>query len=105
MRHIKRNDVVVAISGRNAGKGKPGKVLAVMDERGLALVEGFSIVKKALRKTQENPQGGIGEKEAPVALSNLMLFCPECKKGRKTGRAVEGGRKVRKCKKCGHIFE
>jgi large subunit ribosomal protein L24 len=69
--HIKRGDLVVAIAGEDAASGKTGKVLKVLTGRGRAVVEGFNFVKKAVRKSQDNPQGGFVEKEAPVAISNL----------------------------------
>lgn len=96
---------MIANSGRNAGTGKTGKVLQVDRTRGRALVEGMNLVKRHMRKTQDTPQGGIVEKEAPIDLSNLMVYCPHDKKGVRTGYAVEGGRKVRKCKVCGHAFD
>ncbi len=65
--HIKKGDMVLAITGDN--KGKTGKVLQVLGER--ALVEGLNFVKKHMRKTQDNPQGGVIEKEAPINISNL----------------------------------
>jgi large subunit ribosomal protein L24 len=66
---IKKGDTVQAITGSE--KGKSGKVLQVLPESGCALVEGLNFVKKHMRKTQDNPQGGIFEKEAPIHLSNL----------------------------------
>lgn len=66
---IKKGDMVRMISGDDAGK--TGKVLQVLPGSGRALVEGLSFVKKHMRKTQDNPQGGVIEKEAPVHLSNL----------------------------------
>jgi len=107
---IRRDDVVVAVSGRQAVKdksGKPitGKVLRVFPERGTALVEGFNLVKRHLRKSAKVPQGGIVEKEAPVRLCKLMLYCPECKKGVRVAirRSAEG--RVRTCRRCGHAFD
>ena len=102
---IRRNDTVIAIAGRNAGTGKTGKVLQLMPERGMAIVEGLNVVKKALRKTQDNPQGGIGEKESPMAISNLMPYCPTCKKGTRISRSKEDKQTIRKCRKCGHAFD
>ncbi|MEI6971521.1 MAG: 50S ribosomal protein L24 [bacterium] len=102
---IRRGDTVVARSGRNAAAGKTGKVLTVMPEKRMAVVEGFNLVKKALRKTQDNPAGGISDKELPLPLSRLALFCPNCKKGVRIGLKSEGERKVRKCKQCGHPFD
>ncbi len=107
---IKRNDVVVAISGKNAamdksGKAVTGKVLQMMPEKGRAIVEGFNLMKRHARKSQDNPKGGIIEKEMPMGVCKLMLFCPECKKGVRAGVSrVDGGR-VRKCKQCGHAFD
>jgi large subunit ribosomal protein L24 len=99
---IKKNDIVAAMRGRSAGK--TGKVLEVLPERGRALVEGLNLVKKTLRKTQDTPKGGIVDKESSIATSNLMLYCPTCKKGVRIRRAVEGDKNVRKCKGCGHLF-
>ena len=69
--HIKKNDMVVVLSGEE--KGKAGKVLAVFPQKGRALVEGINIVHKALRKSQDNPKGGIITKEAPLPVAKLML--------------------------------
>jgi len=69
--HVKKGDTVVVIAGDD--KGKSGKVLHVVPQTGRALVEGINVVKKHMQKTQDNPQGGIVEKEAPIAISNLKL--------------------------------
>ena len=103
MERIRKNDIVVAISGSD--KGKTGKVIEVLPSKGRALVEGLHIVKKALRKSQERPAGGIAEKESSVDLSNLMPYCPHDKKGVRVRPVVEGEKKVRKCRKCGHVFD
>lgn len=66
---IKKGDFVQAIAGDD--KGKKGKVLLADPETDRALVEGLNFVKKHMRKTQDNPQGGVFEKEAPIHLSNL----------------------------------
>jgi large subunit ribosomal protein L24 len=71
--HIKKGDLVVAISGDDAAGKKTGKVLKVMPEKGRAIVEGLSFVKKHMRKTQDNPEGGIIEKEGSIAISNLRV--------------------------------
>ena len=72
--HIKRDDIVVAISGEDAVQNKSGKVLKVDPVRGRAIVEGFNLVKKTMRKSQDNPQGGIIEKEASIDVSNLKRY-------------------------------
>ena len=103
--HIKRNDVVIAVRGSQSGTGKTGKVLEVFPDRGRVLVEGMNLIKRHMRKTQDNPKGGIVEKEASISASNLMLHCPHCKKGVRIQRVVEGGRKIRKCRKCKPAFD
>jgi large subunit ribosomal protein L24 len=71
--HIRKGDLVVAISGEDADGQKVGKVLQVFPEKGRAVVEGFNYIKKHVKKSQDNPQGGIVEKEAPLAVSKLKL--------------------------------
>jgi large subunit ribosomal protein L24 len=66
---IKKGDLVKAISGDD--RGKTGKVLQVLPGADRALVEGLNIVKKHMRKTQDNPQGGVFDKEASIHISNL----------------------------------
>jgi len=69
--HVKKNDMVVVLSG--VEQGKSGKVLAVFPEKKRVLVESLNMVHKALRKSQDNPKGGIVTKEAPMAASKVML--------------------------------
>ena len=69
--HIKRNDLVVVISG--AHKGKSGKVLELKPAKNRAVVEGVAMMKRHLKKSQENPQGKIAEREGSIHVSNLML--------------------------------
>lgn len=103
--HIRKNDIVVARSGSAALGKKTGKVLQVFPARGRAIVEGLNFVHKTLRKSQDNPKGGIIKKEAPIALANLMLYCPQCKKGVRIKRELdENHNKIRKCLKCGDKF-
>jgi large subunit ribosomal protein L24 len=102
---IKKNDVVVVIAGKD--KGKKGKVLKVFKNRNMALVEKVRLMKEFVRPNpSKNIQGGIVEKEAPIHISNLMLYCPECDRGVRVGIKFLGdGSKVRVCKKCGAIFD
>lgn len=101
--HLRKNDMVVVITGKD--KGKIGKVLQVFPRRGRAIVEGVNLVKKHMKPTPRS-SGGIIEKPAPIHISNLMLYCPKCKRGVKVAKKfLEDGSKVRICKKCGEIFE
>lgn len=85
--HIKRNDPVVVISGSH--KGKTGKVLRILPAKSRAVVEGVALVKKHLKKSQENPQGKIAEREGSIHLSNLMLQSrfDSSKRSKKTAEA------------------
>ena len=66
---VRRDDQVLVIAGDD--RGKSGKVLRVLPARRMAVVEGLNLVKRHMRKTQDNPQGGIVEKEAPLPVSRL----------------------------------
>ena len=68
---IKRDSEVVVISGEH--KGKKGKVLKVLRDSQRVLVEGVNVCKKCLKKSQENPKGGMLETEMPIHYSNVML--------------------------------
>jgi large subunit ribosomal protein L24 len=70
--HIKRNDAVVVIAGSH--KGKQGKVLEIRSSKNRAVVEGVAMIKRHLKKSQENPQGKIAEREGTIHVSNLMLL-------------------------------
>ncbi len=69
--HIKKGDTVIVIAGDD--KGKSGKVLQILPQSGRALVEGLNFVKKHMTKTEDNPQGGVVDIEAPIAISNLKV--------------------------------
>ena len=103
--NVKKGDTVKVIAGKD--KGKEGEVLRSVPESGRVVVEKVNMIKKAMRPTQQNPQGGITTKEAPIHVSNVMLVCPNCKAAtRVTRKRVEGKRGyVRVCKKCGKDFE
>ena len=81
--HVRRGDVVRAISGEDAAGKKTGKVLKIYPKTGRALVEGFNFVKKHMRKSQDNPNGGIVSKEAPLAASKLVVVTRAAKKTEK----------------------
>ena len=70
--HIKKGDTVLVIAGNN--KGKKGRVLEIITKTDRAIVEGVNMMKKHTKPNAATPQGGIVEKEAPVHISNLMLF-------------------------------
>jgi large subunit ribosomal protein L24 len=102
---IKKNDVVVVIAGRD--KGKKGKVLKVLPQKNRVVVEKVNFVREFVRANpQRNIQGGIMEKEAPIHISNLMIYCSECDRGVRIRRKIlEDGSKVRVCHRCGTVLE
>lgn len=98
--NIRKGDRVKVLSGKD--KGKEGTVLRTVPATERVVVEKVNLVKKALRPTQQNPQGGISTIEAPIHVSNVMLICPSCKQPTRVNRVRnESGKKVRICKKCG----
>ncbi len=99
--NIKAGDTVKIIAGKD--KGKEGKILRCIPQTGRVVVEGANMMKKAMRPTQQNQQGGISTMEAPLHVSNVMLVCPSCKQATRVSRKREEGKKgyVRVCKKCG----
>lgn len=102
--HIKRNDQVRVLAGREVGK--QGKVLKVFPEKQRAIVEGLNFIKKAERPSQKMAQGGIVEKEAPLHVSNLQVICKHCNRPTRTGsKRLDDGKAVRTCKKCGEVLE
>lgn len=101
--HVKKGDTVVVITGKSAGK--KGKIVEVSPKTGKVVVEGANIVKRHTRPTQKMPQGGIIEKEAPMASSNVMIFCPKCNGPRRINKEITGDKKIRVCNKCGEAFD
>ncbi len=97
---FKKNDTVIVRTGKD--KGKMGKILKVFPQEGRVVVEKVNFVKEFVRQDQSrNIQGGIMEKEAPIHISNLMMYCPECGQGvRVKKKRLEDGRKIRVCAKC-----
>ncbi|HOF62244.1 MAG TPA: 50S ribosomal protein L24 [Candidatus Latescibacteria bacterium] len=100
---IKKNDIVIAITGESAGK--TGKVLRVLPKKGKAVVQGLNMVKKAIRRSQTAPEGGFVDREAPIDLSNLMPYDPDAKKGVRVRRVLEGDKVVRKSKATGKSLD
>jgi len=97
---LKKNDIVLVIKGKD--RGKKGKILKVIPEKRRAIVEKVNFVKEFIRPDRsKNIQGGIMEREAPVQVSNLMLYCSECGQGvRVRKKILEDGNKIRICSKC-----
>ena len=98
--HIRKNDSVMVIAGKE--RGKTGKVLRVLPSKGRALIERVNLVKRHTRPRGPQVPGGILEKEASIHISNLMLMCDKCNAPVRVGKKIlENGEKVRVCRRCG----
>jgi len=102
--HIKKNDKVKVITGKD--NGKIGKVIDVLQKKNRLLVENVNMVKRHTRPSASNKQGGIVEGEAAIHWSNVMLMCNKCiAPVRIKMRRLEDGKKVRVCRKCNEIID
>ena len=103
---IKRGDNVIITTGRKEIKGKTGEVIEVIKKEGKdarVIVAGLNIVKKHVKPSAQNPQGGIVEKEASLHISNVSLV-DKSGKATKAGYKVEGDKKVRVAKTTGETL-
>ncbi|MCS6794339.1 MAG: 50S ribosomal protein L24 [Raineya sp.] len=102
--HIKTGDMVLVIAGDE--KGKKGKVIKMLTDKERAIVEGLNMVKKHVKPSATNPQGGIIEKEAGIHISNLMLIDPKTGEPTRTGRRRnEKGKLQRYSKKTNEFIQ
>ncbi len=102
--HVRRGDTVAVISGKE--RGKRGKVMRVLRDKGRVVVEKVNMVKRHQRPTQKLRQGGIIEREGALALSNVLLVCGRCDKPSRSGITIlADGRRQRVCKRCGEPMD
>jgi large subunit ribosomal protein L24 len=99
--HVRKDDLVEVIAGDDAERGRAHRVLRTLPRENKIVVEGINRVYKHVKPSRRNPQGGRLSKEMPIAVSNVLLFCPACRHGVRAGkRFLVDGRKERYCKKC-----
>ena len=98
---IKKGDTVQVTTGNAAGK--TGRVIKVYLDKDRVVVEGVNIVKKHARPTQDNPQGGIIEKESSIHISNIMLVVGG-KPTRVGFKSLENGKKVKFAKSTSEVI-
>ena len=97
--HIKKNDTVIVLAGKD--KGKKGKVQKVLVDDQRVIVEGINMVSKSQKPSAQNPQGGIVKQEASIHVSNVSLIDPKSGKATRVSIKHEGKNVVRIAKKSG----
>jgi len=102
--HVKKDDTVMVITGKD--KGKKGRVIVAYPRENRVLVEGINMVKKHTKPSPKHPQGGIVEQEAPIHVSNVMLIDPKTGLPTRVGyKVLDNGKKVRVAKRSGEIID
>ncbi len=99
--HVKVGDTVKVISGK--AKGSEGQILSIDRKKDRVIVEGVNMIKKHVKPSASNPQGGIVEKPAGIHVSNVMLVINGTPS--RTGKKIVDGKKVRYSKKTGEVVK
>ncbi|MCC6186661.1 MAG: 50S ribosomal protein L24 [Chitinophagaceae bacterium] len=103
--NIKKGDSIVVIAGDDKDRSTPRIVQAVYPQKGLVLIEGVNIITKHLKPNAQNPQGGIVKLEAPINLSNIMLWDAKAKQPSRIKRSKSETGWVRISKKTGEVIK
>jgi large subunit ribosomal protein L24 len=103
--NIRKGDNVVVIAGDDKDPQKPRKVLDVYPEKAKILVEGVNIITRHTKPSAQNTKGGIVKKEAPVHISNVMLWDAKAGAGAKIRRSREEGKLIRVSKKSEEVIK
>jgi large subunit ribosomal protein L24 len=96
--NIKKGDTVKILAGKDSGK--TGKILAVDIKKGKVLVEGANMYKKHNKPKRQDEKGSVVNVSRFINASNVLLICPRCGQSTRVGHKIEGGKKLRICKKC-----
>ena len=100
--HVKKGDKVKVISGKD--KGQVGTILEAYPKKDRVLVEGVNMIKKHSKPSNDNPQGGIITKEAPIHVSNVMPLDPKTGEPTRVGYKMVDNKKSAPCKKIWRTF-
>ena len=103
--NIKKGDTVVVIAGEDKDLKKPRKVLEVLIDEARVVVEGVNIVTKHTKPNAQNTKGGIVKIEAPIHISNVMLWDAKAGSVTKIKRSRENGKLIRISKKSGEVIK
>ena len=100
---VKKNDTVLVITGKDAGK--TAKVLAAMPKDNRVIVDGVNVQKKHKKARSAQDVSSIQSQPGAIDASNVMVVCPTCNKATRVAYAMEGEKKARICKKCGAVLD
>ena len=100
---VKKNDTVLVITGKDAGK--TAKVLTALPKENRVIVDGVSIQKKHKKARSAQDVSSIQNQPGAIDASNVMVVCPTCGKATRVAYTVEGDKKARICKKCGAVLD
>jgi large subunit ribosomal protein L24 len=103
--NIKKGDLVVVVTGDDKDRTKPRKVLEVILDKARVLVEGVNIITKHTKPSAQNTKGGIVKIEAPIAISNVMLWDAKAGAPTRVARQKQEGKVVRIAKKSGEVIK
>lgn len=97
--HVKKNDTVVVISGKD--KGKKGKVVASLPAEGRIIVENVNMITRHVKPRKAGQQGGLIKQEGTIASSKVMIYCPKCERPVRVKHIeADDGANTRVCARC-----
>ena len=100
---VKKNDTVLVLTGKDAGK--TAKVLVALPKDNKIVVDGINVQKKHKKARSAQEVSSIVNQSGPIDASNVMVVCSACGKATRVAYKTEGDKKVRVCKKCGAILD
>lgn len=100
---VKKNDTVLVITGKDAGK--TAKVLVALPKDNKVVVDGINVQKKHKKARSAQEVSSIQNQSGAIDASNVMVVCPVCNKATRVAYKVEGDKKARICKKCGAVLD
>lgn len=100
---VKKNDTVLVLTGKDAGK--TAKVLVAMPKENRIVVDGINVQKKHKKARSAQEVSSIQNQSGAIDASNVLVVCPTCGKATRVAYKVEGDKKSRVCKKCGAILD
>lgn len=100
---VKKNDTVLVITGKDAGK--TAKVLVALPKDNKVIVDGVNVQKKHKKARSAQEVSSIQNQSGPIDASNVMVVCPVCNKATRVSYKIDGDKKARICKKCGAVLD